>query len=160
MKFIPITGRLTFVGNSTAPATKDASRPNANWTYSSLIFRETGTGEEITVPNCKVSGNLNRHIDPGEEGTFLVAKVGNERTLIGFKNDRQETVNDWVLNPRGQILIPLAILIVGILTIPLFFGVLIIPYAIWMFFRLQSMPKKLKDGLVEHGFEVRGPRVV
>lgn len=160
MKFIPITGRLTFVGNSTAPAAKDASRPNANWTYSSLIFREAETGEEITVPNCKVSGNLNRHMEPGEEGTFLVARKGNERTLIGFKNERYETINDWVMNPQGQVMIPVALFFMGLFLTMIFIGIPIVFYSIYLFFQLQRLPGKLKDGLRAHGFTPRAARTV
>jgi len=160
MKFIPITGRLTFVGNSTAPATKDAGKPNANWTYSSLVFREEGTGEEITVENCKVTGTLNRHIEPGEEGTFLVARDGRERTLLGFKNEHHQTINDWVTNPEGRVLIPVMMFVVGLVASLIVIGIPILIYSIFLFFKLQRLPGQLKKGLQDHGFTVRAARTV
>jgi len=160
MKFTPITGRLTFVGNSTAPATKDASRPNANWTYSSLIFREAETGEEITVPNCKVSGNLNRHIEPSEEGTFLIGRSGNERMLVGFRNERYETINEWVTNPQGRITLPLFLLFAGLVLSLLMIGIPIVIYAIYLFVKLNRLPGQLKTALEDNGFTVRAARTV
>lgn len=164
MDFVPIAGRLTYVGDATASVAKHADRPNANWVYSSLIFREEGTDRDLKVENCKVSGSLNRHLEPGETGVFLIARSGRERMLAGFRNDRYEEINAWVNNPQGTVSIPLSAFFTGLLltvfVITAIIGIPLMIYAIYAFFKAQAMPGKIKRALKEHGFSLRTEKVL
>lgn len=165
IKFIPITGKIVSHGDGKGPVTKDGSNPESLWTYSYIVFKEDETGEEITVHKCQVHGTLNQHLSQGNHGTWLIAKMGDKRMLLGYRDAAgQQTINDWALNPKGQIAYPVWVFMIGLMCcvtlILIMIGIPVMIYAVFLFFKLQSLPKQLRKGLEEHGFELKAARTI
>lgn len=163
-KFIPITGTVVSHGNATGPKTKDGSNPDSTWTYSYVVIREDETGEEVTVKDLTVLGNLNQHVTPGAHGYWLIAKAARLTLLLGYRTEDRQTITDWVFKPQGIVAYPLSIILLGFATtitiILSFIGIPLLLFGIYLFFAMGKLPGKFKDALIEHDFELRAPRTI
>lgn len=164
IEFIPITGKLVSHGNATGPKTKDGSNPKSIWTYSYLVFREDETGEEITVKDCKVHGVLNQHLAPGTYGTWLLSKSFVEKNLLAYRSDKNQTLDERILNPKsldGSVgsaaIIGILLTITGLGAI---IGIPLILYSIYLFIKLKDLPKTVNDLLTDNGFKLQAARTI
>jgi hypothetical protein len=158
MKNYVVDGTIEVLGDYVATGRKNKSVEMKKYAY--IQFSERN-GDEILVKNVEVPVDVDRILEPGASGKFLVSKslFPPSRSLLAAKVGHREAVNDYVLGGVGSyvgaylqflvLLIPCLFLSFIMIGIPLALAV------IWMMIRYPAWMANLRKVARDAGFHLK-----
>ncbi|MBO9428688.1 DUF5362 family protein [Sulfitobacter sp. R18_1] len=158
MQKITVKGKITYVGEAVSDTKRKGNNPHRMWKYSTVVFKEEGTGKEITVLNVQADSQMSRHLHPGWEGTFAFIKNSTGANLLGFKNGDVQTIQNEVRMKKFQTRYPLALIIIGALLsltiVGAFIGIPMIGFAIYIYIYSSKLFKATHEMLMDNDFDL------
>ena len=158
MKNHVIDGTIEVLGDYIATGRKNKSVEMKKYAY--IQFSETN-GDELLVKNVEVPVDVDRILEPGATGKFLISKstFPPSRSLLAAKVGGREAVNEYVLGGVGSYIGAylqfLVLLIPCILLSFLMIGIPLALMVIWMMFRYPAWMADLRKVAKNAGFNLK-----
>ncbi|MCI4643510.1 MAG: hypothetical protein MRY64_01875 [Hyphomonadaceae bacterium] len=158
MKNHVVDGTIEVLGDYLATGRQDKSVEMKKYAY--IQFRETG-GDEVLVKNVTVPVDVDRILEPGATGLFLISKstFPPSRSLLAAKVGDREAVNEYVLGGAGSYvgayLQFLVLLIPCILLSFIMIGIPMAMIVIWMMIRYPAWMANLRNVAMNAGFNLK-----
>ena len=163
MKNYVVDGTIEVLGDYVATGRKNKSVEMKKYAY--IQFREADGGE-VLVKNVEVPIDVDRILEPGAMGKFLISKstFPPARSLLAAKVGDREAVNGYVLGGAtsyvGAYLQFLVLLIPCLFLSLIFIGIPLALMVVWMMIRYPSWMADLRKVARNAGFHLKRAKTI